>query len=715
MANPNRRSVASARKLLALVLGAIAAFVMVFGAGMTSWPIAALGVALLVLAIALSFVNIAGRGARAWVAGTAHVRSVSEPPAGASYGRCELHILVAAPGLPAAAVTVRDPRVPVSKWPDPGSTLPVMVAIDDLRRVRIQWDDVMTHAEAAAGEAPEEYADPGTHEMSLDDFLDGADTPPWRTGNRYRGGAEPTTADLSTPLADLRERSIAVREPGSGPIVLEGTVVEPATPAQRRKPSPFPRGHAATAAARPGEAGGASEDSGPASARTGSGDATSAGPATTDPATAGPATADRATVAASEPGASTADRDTETADEPSTGPSPDATPAAETPAEPIDMHDDIDLPLDDEEDHRTGRSANAAAGEAADGPITTGSADSGPAVNDSPPFAVITGIEEPRTPITTGINGTDLNKAAPERRAARAAAASADRSNDSEPDEALGSSGDERAAVGQEQAGTATAASEDAVGDGSGPTAPTASAPDADATADSAPAPAPKAEAEAITDAASSGPGTVEPTSGLGAEAAAEPASGLETAAPAAAGSGASSVAAGFAGRAQDAAAAVHHGADGPETGRGQDDDHGRLGELITAYPSARPGPAGAIHGIGMTMLVTDLDRSRRFYREVLGFHEIDAGGDTAVLASGDTRLVLRRIDQLSGGHARPVQLNLEVGNVEAMYAELVAKGAKSAHGPMVVSRGEKLELWSAGLTDPDGHTVAISQWRAVA
>ena len=116
-----------------------------------------------------------------------------------------------------------------------------------------------------------------------------------------------------------------------------------------------------------------------------------------------------------------------------------------------------------------------------------------------------------------------------------------------------------------------------------------------------------------------------------------------------------------------------------------------------------------------MTVLVTDLDRSRWFYREVLGFHEIDAGGDTAVLASGDTRLVLRRIDQLSGGQARPVHLNLEVGDVEAMYAELVAKGAESAHSPMVVSRGEKLELWSAGLTDPDGHTVAISQWRAVA
>jgi catechol 2,3-dioxygenase-like lactoylglutathione lyase family enzyme len=137
-----------------------------------------------------------------------------------------------------------------------------------------------------------------------------------------------------------------------------------------------------------------------------------------------------------------------------------------------------------------------------------------------------------------------------------------------------------------------------------------------------------------------------------------------------------------------------------------------RLDDIITAYPSARPGPAGAIHGIGLTVLVTDLDRSRRFYRDLLGFHEIDAGDGSAVLASGDTRLVLRRGTAV--GTSRPIHLNLEVGDLDAMHAELLGKGVEFAHGPRVVNRGERLELWAAELDDPDGHNIAISQWRAV-
>ena len=75
MVNPNRRSTAPVRKLLAAVVGAIAAFIMLFGLGMGSWAIVALGAALLLLAIGLAMVNVNKRGARAWVAGTAHVRS----------------------------------------------------------------------------------------------------------------------------------------------------------------------------------------------------------------------------------------------------------------------------------------------------------------------------------------------------------------------------------------------------------------------------------------------------------------------------------------------------------------------------------------------------------------------------------------------------------------------------------------------------------------
>jgi catechol 2,3-dioxygenase-like lactoylglutathione lyase family enzyme len=143
-----------------------------------------------------------------------------------------------------------------------------------------------------------------------------------------------------------------------------------------------------------------------------------------------------------------------------------------------------------------------------------------------------------------------------------------------------------------------------------------------------------------------------------------------------------------------------------------QPDD--QAGEVITAYPSARPGPSGAIHGVGITVLVTNLDQSVAFYRDMLGFFEIDRGPGSAVLASGDTRLVLRTVHDLSAPAGRLVYLNLEVGDVEAVYQELKAKGVVFVHAPRAVNRGDKLELWSATFTDPDRHNIAISQWRAV-
>ena len=150
----------------------------------------------------------------------------------------------------------------------------------------------------------------------------------------------------------------------------------------------------------------------------------------------------------------------------------------------------------------------------------------------------------------------------------------------------------------------------------------------------------------------------------------------------------------------------------GDFSGRRQPDE--RAGEVITAYPSARPGPAGSIHGVGITILVTDLERSMRFYRDTLGFFEIDSGDGSAVLASGDTRLVLRTVHNLTSEAGRLIYLNLEVGDIEAVHAELRDKGVKFVHSPRAVNRGDKLELWSATFRDPDNHNIAITQWRAV-
>jgi resuscitation-promoting factor RpfA len=202
VANGRRRPVALARRVVAVVLGTVAVFITFFGAGSGSWSVAALGVAVLVLAVSLVVVSAVRGGARAWVAGTAHVVSASEPPASSTYGRCELQVVIDAPGLPAAAVKIIDPRVPVAKWPDSGATLPITVAVDDIRRVRIQWDGVLTHTEAALRE---EFGEP---EVLVEDL---------NLGEETSIPASPPPAPTRTATVDIDERVVRT-EPVAVPI-----------------------------------------------------------------------------------------------------------------------------------------------------------------------------------------------------------------------------------------------------------------------------------------------------------------------------------------------------------------------------------------------------------------------------------------------------------------------------------------------------------------
>jgi resuscitation-promoting factor RpfA len=487
VANGSGRSIAPVRKVVAGVLGAFAVFVILFGAGMTSWAIVVLGLAMLVLAIALVVVTAVRGGARAWVAGSAHVVSASEPPANSTYGRCELQIVVEAPGMPAAAVKIRDPRVSVAKWPDAGTTLPIMVAVDDPRHVRIQWDDVPTHAEAAAAEEETRggYYDIAVGPYDDEDDLPGVGPLPPLDEDDVISGVDDVppagSPDLRRPTAERRDEAaggrgdepVVVTDTPSGPVV-EGRVVDaPVSPGGADVPRPRPR-------PRPRHPRG--------SRPRGEGGAKSANSA------------------------------------------------------------------------NSGKTAGGTAG---------GSAKPAPAVRSDTPFRP---------------------EARPE------------------------------------------AAAEEADVDGSVRTA--------------------------VATAAAETPSPLTPN-------------GVDVLA-----------------------------------------DDVVLAQLITAYPSARPGPTGSIHGVGITMQVTDLDRSVAFYRDMLGFYEIDGGDGSAVLASGDTRLVLRMVRDAERVVRRVVHLNLEVGDVEGVYRELKAKGVRFTHGPRSVNKGEKLEQWAATFQDPDGHGIALTQWR---
>jgi catechol 2,3-dioxygenase-like lactoylglutathione lyase family enzyme len=75
-------------------------------------------------------------------------------------------------------------------------------------------------------------------------------------------------------------------------------------------------------------------------------------------------------------------------------------------------------------------------------------------------------------------------------------------------------------------------------------------------------------------------------------------------------------------------------------------------------------------------VVADDLDRQRRFYRDVLGFSEIAAGTDSVHFDLGESRLL-----EICQGSGRPqydrprYQVGYAVDDIEAARAQLVARG----------------------------------------
>lgn len=478
MANGQRRQVGAIRKFIAVTLAAIGLFTAMAGLGMGSWPLGAIGVAMVILAVAL-VASSSLRGAdRAFVLGKAYVLEVTEAPASLTHGRCEMHLQIEAAGHPPASVRVRDPRVPVAKWPAVGDVLPVRVAVDDLRRVKVLWDEALTRTQRR-----QDYGDAGYEGVT-------ADNEPIYDDQRPR---------TYVPDFDDRDDLLGFRD-GDPLIDLDEGPDGPPLPQRHRKPSPRPR-----------------------------------------------------------PGA---DVPVTTALEGQVLTSPMEGPVR---VDFIDFSDAPPSPVSDVPPYSPPRQ-----GTAEDAP--------GEALREEPPGEWPLQSETQEAP--SPIEETPEPSEAPE------------------------------------------------------PAAETA-------------------EAAAATE-ASAAPATAAP----------QPRSPLA---------------------------------------------HEQLAD-------ADPSPArssGAVNGVGITMLVADVGRSVEFYRDLLGFHELDSGRGNAVLASGSTRIVLRKVDDLTSGNRRLTHLNLEVDDLDSVYRQLQERGVTFTYAPRVVNRGERLELWAAAFRDPDGHAINLTEWRS--
>lgn len=120
-----------------------------------------------------------------------------------------------------------------------------------------------------------------------------------------------------------------------------------------------------------------------------------------------------------------------------------------------------------------------------------------------------------------------------------------------------------------------------------------------------------------------------------------------------------------------------------------------------------------AVTGIGqLHVSVSDLDASRRFYRDVLGLrHLFDAPG-MAFFDAGGVRLYLTRPED-ERFRSRPV-VYYRVDDVDGAYAQLVERGAPIVSPPHVVHDDGTAALWMAFVADPDGNPVGLMAERPV-
>src|SRR5919106_2960489 len=117
-----------------------------------------------------------------------------------------------------------------------------------------------------------------------------------------------------------------------------------------------------------------------------------------------------------------------------------------------------------------------------------------------------------------------------------------------------------------------------------------------------------------------------------------------------------------------------------------------------------------------VVLIVEKLDRSLRFYTEVLGLRLGHRSGEYAQFDTGTTRLALYTRHAMTGilgtpleapsAHTPGFEIGFKVADVDAAFSDLVARGALPAVSPTDRVWGQR----TGYVHDPDGHLIELAQ-----
>jgi hypothetical protein len=212
MPSTRRWSVPQQRIIIIVGLTIVGIFLICGAVGMGTWAVAATGIALIVVGGVILVVSALNSRMTSEVAGWARVMTATAPPVRVDRGRCRMSLVVHAPGIESVGVKIRDPAVPVAKWPHVGAALPVMVSIDNPQRTRVLWSEVPLAGDfvvASTGRGPDgRRRSPGVEEYAVVDAdFDIVAGEPYASPRRPRSGYDVDEADVVGAPVEARAAS----------------------------------------------------------------------------------------------------------------------------------------------------------------------------------------------------------------------------------------------------------------------------------------------------------------------------------------------------------------------------------------------------------------------------------------------------------------------------------------------------------------------------
>ena len=114
-----------------------------------------------------------------------------------------------------------------------------------------------------------------------------------------------------------------------------------------------------------------------------------------------------------------------------------------------------------------------------------------------------------------------------------------------------------------------------------------------------------------------------------------------------------------------------------------------------------------------IAVIVHDMDRAVRFYRDVLSLPFLFQVPQMAFFQCGDVRLMLGLPSEPEFDHPSSI-IYYRVADIEATHRALLARGVTFRSEPHVVHRAADHELWMAFFYDVDRNTLALTSRKAL-